>query len=109
MKCEYCDKNIRGKGVLLINIFQKPSARLFCTMKCKKDWSIDTQKGKTRKAVIWAIGNYYNKCFFLKKVINISASRREFSRFTHDLDKMERLELISQGNMKILKVSKAKI
>ena len=106
MKCEYCDKNVRGKGVLLINILQKPSARVFCSKKCKSSWSIDTQKGNNRKAVVWAIGTYYNKSFFIQKVINISASRRVYSRFTENLNKLEKLELVNSGILKFLRVAK---
>ena len=106
MKCEYCDKNVKGRGVLLINLLQKPSVRVFCSKKCKIDWSFTSQKGIKKKAVVWAIGAYYNKSFFIQKVINISASRRIYSRFTKNLNKIEKLELVNDGILKYLRVAK---
>ena len=111
MHCENCQKKIRKFKRLLnkhVNVCQANAMKYFCSKKCKKKWILKFLEDQSKKVVIWTIGEYYDKCFFVRKIISVRLAGSIRSCFANDLHKIERLELVNTGVLKILRVAQAK-
>jgi len=112
MICEYCGESFKGsekKLVEHVNIAQKTRSHRFCSLRCKDKWCLQVQTRKSRMLVIWAIGSYIDKYFFLKKLMKVRSpsllgSETKKSYFKSNFNKIEKLELINSNGKKVLKV-----
>lgn len=103
--CEYCRKLISGKGVKLINLAIKVSIRLFCSKKCKDLWVFNYQANRKGGVVAWVIGTYFDKFYFIKRILKVKGPNRQITYFSNDINKPKSLEIADKG---VLRVSKAK-
>ena len=112
MICEYCGESFKGsdrKKVEHVNIAQKTKKHQFCSTVCKDKWCLQVQSRKSRMLVIWAIGSYIDKYFFLKKLMKVRSpsllgSETKKSFFKSNFDEIETLELVNLDGKKVLKV-----
>lgn len=112
MICEYCGepfKDSEKKIVEHVNITQKTKRQRFCSPRCKDKWCLQVQNRKSRILVIWAIGSYIDKYFFIKKVIKVHSpsllgSETKKSYFKSNFNEIEKLELVKSNGKKVLKV-----
>jgi len=112
MICEYCGESFKGsdrKKVEHVNIAQKTRKHLFCSPGCKDKWSLQVQNRRSRMLVIWAIGSYIDKYFFLKKLMKVRSpsllgSETKKSYFKSNFEEIETLELVESNGKKVLKV-----
>jgi len=110
MICEYCGESFKGskkKKVEHVNIAQRTRRHQFCSPKCKDKWCLQVQNRKSRTLVIWAIGSYIDKYFFLKKHMKVRSpsllgSETKKSYFKSNFDEIETLELVKSKGKKIL-------
>ena len=114
MICEYCGESFKIQGsekkiVEHVNIAQKIRRHRFCSPRCKDKWCLQVQNRKSRMLVIWAIGSYIDKYFFLKKLMKVRSpsllgSETKKTYFKSNFDEIETLELVNTNGKKILKV-----
>ncbi len=114
MICEYCGESFKIQGsekkkVEHVNIAQKTRTHCFCSSRCKDKWCFQVQNRKSRMLVIWAIGSYIDKYFFLKKLMKVRSpsilgSETKKTYFKSNFDEIETLELIKSNGKKVLKV-----
>lgn len=112
MICEYCGETFKGsekKKIVHVNIAQITKRHRFCSLKCKDKWSLQVQNRKSRMLVIWAIGSYIDKYFFIKKLMKVCSpsllgSETKKSYFKSNFNEIEKLELINSNGKKVLKV-----
>ena len=110
--CKYCGKSFKGsetKIVEHVNIAQKTKKHRFCSIRCKDKWCLQVQNSKSRMFVIWAIGSYTDKYFFIKKLMKVRSpsllgSETKNSSFKSNFNEIEKLELIISNGKKVLKV-----
>ena len=92
-----------------MNLAQKTRRHRFCSPDCKDKWSLQIQNRKSRMLVIWAIGSYIDKYFFLKKLMKVRSpsllgSETKKSYFKSNFEEIEPLELVESNGKKVLKV-----
>ena len=112
MTCEYCGNSLKKKPkgrVEHVNVSQLTRRHFFCSQKCKDKWSFQLQGRKSRVIVAWAIGSYFNRYFFVKKLLKVSnpsllGSEGNKSRFADNLKEIETLILVESRGKKSLKV-----
>jgi len=112
MICKYCGEPFKGsekKIVEHVNIAQKTKTHRFCSPSCKDKWSLQVQNMKSRILVIWAIGSYIDKYFFIKKLMKVHSpsllgSETKKSYFKSNFNQIETLELVNSNGKKVLKV-----
>lgn len=112
MICEYCGESLRGsekKKVEHVNIAQNTKIHRFCSPRCKDKWCLQIQNRKSRLLVIWAIGSYIDKYFFVKELMKVRSPSKlgleaKKSYFKHNFQEIERLELVKSNGKKVLKV-----
>jgi recombinational DNA repair protein RecR len=111
--CEYCGESFNARALIKkiehVNIAQSTRRHRFCSTKCKDKWCLQVQSRKSRILVIWAIGSYIDKYFFLKKHIKVRSpsllgSETKKSFFKSNFDEIEALELVNLNGKKVLKV-----
>ena len=110
--CEYCGVPFRGsenKMVEHVNIAQKTCKHRFCSLKCKEKWSLQVQSRKSRMLVIWAIGSYIDKYFFVKELMKVRSpsllgSETKKTFFKSNFNEIKILELVNSNGKKVLKV-----
>ena len=110
--CEYCGESFKSsenKKVEHVNIAQKTRTHRFCSPGCKEKWSLQVQNRRSRMLVIWAIGSYIDKYFFLKKLMKVRSpsllgSETKKSYFKSNFEEIETLELVETNGKKVLKV-----
>ena len=110
--CKYCGESFKSsesKIVEHVNIAQKTKRHRFCSPKCKDKWSLQIQNRKSRMLVIWAIGSYVDKYFFIKKLMivyspSLLGSETKNSYFKSNFNEIETLELVNSNGKKVLKV-----
>ena len=111
--CEYCGESLNSKvlkkKVEHVNIAQKTKKHRFCSLTCKDKWTLQVQNRKSRMLVIWAIGSYIDKYFFLNKLMKVRSpsllgSEAKKTFFKSNFDEIETLELVKSNGKKILKV-----
>lgn len=111
MNCEFCKKKItkrirRNKSHMLT--LKSFTTIIFCSIDCKKKWvsfARDKQKGTI---IVWALGEYLDSNYFIKKLVKVNGANSTFSHFSCNLTNLEKLELIEKENIRFLRVSKAK-
>ena len=113
MICEYCGKIFDSKALKKkiehVNIAQTTRRHRFCSLICKEKWCLQVQNRRSRMLVIWAIGSYVDKYFFLKKLMKVRSpsllgSETKKTYFKSNFDEIETLELVKSNGKKILKV-----
>ena len=112
MICKYCGelfKDSEKKIVEHVNIAQETKKHRFCSAKCKDKWSLQVQNRKSRMLVIWAIGSYIDKYFFIKKLMKVRSpsllgSETKKNYFKSNFNQIEPLELVNSNGNKVLKV-----
>ncbi len=112
MICKYCGESFKGsekKKVEHVNIAQKAKIHRFCSPRCKDKWCLQVQNRTSRMLVIWAIGSYIDKYFFIKKLMKVHSpsllgSETKKSYFKSNFIKIETLELVTFNGKKVLKV-----
>ncbi|NVM16973.1 MAG: hypothetical protein HWN80_04605 [Candidatus Lokiarchaeota archaeon] len=112
MICEYCGDSLRcpGKNIIEhINISQPRQIHLFCSHVCKDKWCIQLQRNKSRLLVMWSVGSYIGRYFFVKKLMNVHSpsllgSETNKSYFKSNFREIEVLELVELNGKKVLKV-----
>jgi len=110
--CEYCGESFKSsetKKVEHVNIAQNTKKHQFCSTVCKDKWSLQVQTRKSRMLVIWAIGSYIDKYFFLKKLMKVRSpsllgSETKKTYFKSNFEEIETLELVNSNGKKVLKV-----
>ena len=112
MICEYCGDSIRSLGKKLvehINISQPQQTHLYCSQSCKDKWCIQLLRKKTRLLVIWSVGSYVGRYFFVKKLMKVRSpsllgSESNKSYFKSQFQEIEVLELVELNGKNVLKV-----
>jgi hypothetical protein len=69
MICEYCGKlfsKLKKGRIEHINITQETQKHLFCSIKCKEEWCLHIKKHPIGVMVMWSIGHFNNRFFFVK-------------------------------------------
>ena len=110
--CKYCGESFKdseNRKVEHVNIAQKTKRHQFCSSKCKDKWSLQVQNRKSRIIVIWAIGSYIDKYFFIKKLMKVYSpsllgSEAKNTYFKSNFNDIETLELVNSNGKKVLKV-----
>lgn len=109
---KYCGelfKDSEKKIVEHVNIAQITARHRFCSPRCKDKWCLQVQNRKSRMLVIWAIGSYIDKYFFIKKLMKVHSpsllgSETKKSYFKSNFNEVETLELVNSNGKKVLKV-----
>ena len=112
MICEYCGDSIRSprkKVVEHVNISQPRQTHHFCSQACKEKWCLQLQKNKSRLLVMWCIGSYVGRYFFVKKLMRVRSpsllgSETNKSYFKSSFHEVEALEIVELNGRKVLKV-----
>ncbi|MBY9016198.1 MAG: hypothetical protein KGD68_10940 [Candidatus Lokiarchaeota archaeon] len=112
MICEYCGESFKGsekKIVEHVNLAQKSKRHQFCSLRCKDKWCLQVQNRNSRILVIWAIGSYFDKYFFVKKLMKVRSpsllgSETKKSYFKSNFKEIETLELVNANGKKVLQV-----
>ncbi|MFX0076095.1 MAG: hypothetical protein ACFE96_11670 [Candidatus Hermodarchaeota archaeon] len=102
-------RNIGKKIVEHINISQHQQIHQFCSQSCRDKWCAQLQRKKTRIIVVWSIGSYVGRFFFVKKLMKIRSpsllgSEPHKSFFKSNFGEIESLELVDLNGRKVLKV-----
>ena len=95
MFCEYCQRKIsRWKKWRKHheNVCQHHSTHFFCSYKCKEEWSLDMMRNSDKKIITWAVGEFYNKCFFVRNVVSVSTLGSLNSCFAQNLKQIVTLK-----------------
>ena len=112
MICEYCGDSLRNpeKKILEhVNISQPRQTHHFCSQSCKDKWCLQLQKKKSRLLVMWSVGSYIGRYFFVKKLIKVRSpsllgSETNKSYFKSDFYEIEALKLVEFKGKGVLKV-----
>lgn len=112
MICEFCGVSLKSPGKKIvehINISQPQQSHQFCSQTCKDKWCLQLQKKKSRLIVIWSVGSYVGRYFFVKKLMKIRSpsllgSETRKSYFKSNFHEVESLELVDLNGRKVLKV-----
>ena len=112
MICEYCGNTLHGlkkKIVRHVNISQSAREHFFCSQSCKDRWCFRLQQTTQRILVVWSIGSYLDRFFFVKKLVKVRTasqlgSEGKKSYFTAHITEIDRLELVEANGRKVLKV-----
>jgi len=112
MICEYCGDSLRNpeKKILEhVNISQPRQTHHFCSQSCKDKWCLQLQKKKSRLLVMWSVGSYIGRYFFVKKLIKVRSpsllgSETNKSYFISNFQEIETLELVELNGKRVLKV-----
>ena len=112
MLCEYCGislHRLKKKVVRHVNISQSAREHCFCSLSCKDKWSFRLQRATQRILVVWSIGSYSNRFFFVKKLVRVRndsklGSEGKKSFFTTNIALIDSLELVELKGKKMLKV-----
>ncbi len=112
MICEYCGGILNGlkkKIVRHVNISQSAREHFFCSQSCKDKWCFRVQQTTQRTLVVWSIGSYLSRYFFVKKMVKVRnasqvGSEGKKSFFTANIALIDCLELEESGGKKMLKV-----
>jgi len=112
MICEYCAKGLSGlkkKLVTHVNVSQPAQVHNFCSQSCKDKWCFQLQRTTQRILVVWSIGSYLDRFFFVKKLVKVRnasqmGSEGKKSFFTDRITKIDRLDLVDYEGRKVLKV-----
>ena len=110
MICEYCGVSLHGKKIVKhVNTSQSAREHYFCSQSCKDKWCYRVQQTTERTLVIWSIGYYLNRFFFVKKLVKVRnasqvGSEGKKSFFTAHIVDIDRLELVEYNGRKVLKV-----
>jgi len=112
MNCEYCLnvlRELKKKPIVHVNVSQSARKHYFCSQSCKDKWCFRLQQATQRILVVWSIGAYSNRYFFVKKLVKVRnasqvGSEVEKSFFSTPIAKIDRLELVESGGKKMLKV-----
>ena len=112
MICEYCGASLKrlGKNVIEhVNVSQPQQRHQFCSLICKESWCLQVQNKKCRLFVMWCIGSYVGRYFFLKRLIRVRSpsllgSMANKSYFKSNLHEIKSLKLVDLNGKKILKV-----
>jgi len=112
MICEYCGDSIRSLGKKIIehiNISQPRQTHTFCSQACKDKWYIQLQRNKSRLLVMWSVGSYVGRYFFVKKLMKVRSpsllgSETNKSYFKSNFQEIEALELVELNGKIVLKV-----
>ncbi|MFX0049574.1 MAG: hypothetical protein ACFE8G_15680 [Candidatus Hermodarchaeota archaeon] len=112
MICEFCGVLLRiseKRVVKHVNISQPQQTHQFCSHRCKDKWCLQLQKKKSRLIVIWSVGSYVGRYFFVKKLMKVKSlsllgSETNKSYFKANFHKIESLELVNLNGRKVLKV-----
>ncbi len=113
MLCEYCGITLQGtkkKIVRHVNVSQSAREHYFCSQSCKDKWCFRLQQATQRIFVVWSLGSYLDRFFFVKKLVKVRnasqlGSEGKKSFFTAPIAKVDRLELVESGGRKMLKVT----
>jgi len=112
MICEYCGDSLKSTGkkaIEHVNVSQSQQTHYFCSLACKDKWCLQLQKNKSRLLVMWCIGSYVGRYFFIKKLMRVRSpsllgSETNKSYFKSNFQEIEALELVELNGRKILKV-----
>ena len=112
MICEYCGESVKDsekKPIVHMNIAQNTKMHRFCSPRCKNRWCLQVQNMNSRMLVIWAIGSYIDKYFFVKELLKVRSpsmlgSETKKSYFKSNFNQIETLELVNSNGKKVLKV-----
>ena len=112
MICEYCGGSIRNPGkkaVEHVNVSQPRQTHYFCSQGCRSKWCLQLQKNKSRLLVMWCIGSYVGRYFFVKKLMKVRSpsllgSESNKSYFKSNFQEIEALKLVELNGKKVLKV-----
>ena len=112
MICEYCGDSLRSLGkkvVEHVNLSQPRQTHHFCSQGCRDKWCLQLQKNKSRLLVMWCIGSYVGRYFFVKKLMRVRSpsllgSESNKSYFKSSFHEIEALEMVELNGRKILKV-----
>lgn len=112
MTCEYCRiafHKLKKKPIKHVNVSQSTREHYFCCLSCKDKWCFRVQQATQRILVVWSIGAYLDRFFFVKKMVKVRnpsqvGSEGEKSFFTTPIAKVDRLELVESNGRKVLKV-----
>lgn len=69
MRCEYCGLKLGTKSsdITHINITQAQKEHYFCSELCKNKWCFRIQKSSYVVLILWSIGKFRDRYFFVKK------------------------------------------
>jgi len=112
MLCEYCGNALHGPKTRLIkhvNVSQSAREHYFCSQSCKDKWCFRLQRATQRILIVWSIGSYLDRFFFVKKLVKVRnasqvGSEGKKSFFTAHLAEIDRLELVESHGKKLLTV-----
>lgn len=112
MICEYCLKALHGlkkKIIKHVNVSQDSREHYFCSHSCKDRWCFRLQRATERILVVWSIGSYLDRFFFVKKLVKVRnasqiGSEGKKSFFTAHIVNIDSLELVESNGRKMLKV-----
>jgi hypothetical protein len=112
MICKYCGESFKDsekKIIEHVNIAQRTKRHRFCSPICKDKWCLQVQNRTSRTVVIWAIGSYMYKYFFIKKLMKVHSpsllgSETRKCYFKSNFNEVETLELVNSNGKKVLKV-----
>jgi len=100
MSCEHCGIKLRRKESIIthINIAQPLKEHHFCSELCKNKWCYRVQRKTHVYVVMWALGRFKDRYFFIKKkkktnspsLVGTDGSK---SYFFSQLNQIEVLEL----------------
>lgn len=112
MICEFCGVTLHAlkkRLVRHVNISQSSREHYFCSQSCKDEWCYRVQRINQRTLVVWSVGSYLSRFFFVKKLVTVSnasqvGSEGKKSFFTANIALIELLELVESEGKKTLKV-----
>ncbi|HEY0088872.1 MAG TPA: hypothetical protein VGB37_08515 [Candidatus Lokiarchaeia archaeon] len=85
--CEYCRREIKGKGIMYVNVFQSNSHLFFCSRRCKTKWRVNVQMDKFSKIIEWFVRRDSRNYFFARKSIEIKGPNNSITYFSKDLNR----------------------
>lgn len=112
MSCEHCGIKLgrKGSAITHTNIAQPLKEHHFCSETCKDKWCFRIQKKTYVYVVMWALGQFKDRYFFIKKkkktnspsLIGADGSK---SYFFSQLSQVEPLELKELNGRRVLTIS----
>jgi hypothetical protein len=101
MRCDFCGKNLskeRQKLYQHVNINQSIQIHAFCSKECRENWCYQLQTKKCRIIVIWALGSFLNRYYFIQKYVKAKnlihfGIENGVSYFSPELDNIKQLNL----------------
>ena len=86
--CEFCRREIKGKGITYINVSQINSYLFFCSRRCKTKWRVNVQIDKFSRIIEWIIRRDSKNLFFARKSIEIKGPDNSITYFSKDLNRV---------------------